>query len=647
MWCNRFNAKQCPKLPEASLPGVWINLGAATDGADANASYIPTSFCPSEYLEEGLLGIYDAVCKLGILEWQQWIKVLPVYLNLGEMNSETEREAELRRSVPFLEEICRNPRSHLTIEEMREPIGRARRIPPRAVSVLAAHSEDWHSRGFRSIRPKCILTEVREDDWSIYENRVLCTLRIRILEILAPRLTALKQVLDAMNRSEMGSLGGHRFRINRLCRLLDEVFGGAQDRTLLNSLVEGLQAIKQRILGLEGSFLLKSIGAVWLVPSPLKPTNILREDPRYRKVLRLWHLWERPQNEKISRRDRLSRLCTAMDHFVALLCVRAMEEVLKDSASATHAHHAGVLRPGAKIALVRGWQFFWKDDGTFLLKCPQGKKILKIVAVPVELSSLPEEQVNQLFKDTGVVLQQGVSVCIVCLKSSSESPNSWSNETGDSRDAVFSTSQKVPKVFLIEVAPNLLDSTELVARVLRRVIAEQEWLELPLDAGIEKQFFAIFPELAALVPSQWTQLPDASVTQKLSDSLKLQVAKCRRIEEELAAVKNAQITGFQKKELQQQYGSAKRDYDLLKSTAEKLDSLSFKFHAAIRCPCCGNQTNLEPEGSLFSCSTDSCHTRWGRRRRADGSTFLVLMPDGEDTSVVDNPLERFGADFIG
>jgi hypothetical protein len=214
------------------------------------------------------------------------------------------------------------------------------------------------------------------------------------------------------------------------------------------------------------------------------------------------------------------------------------------------------------------------------------------------------------------------------------------------RKAGIETSQALPKVFLVEAAPHLLDSTELVTRVFRRVIAEEEWPKLPVDAGIDRLFFERFPEFAPLVPPQWTQLPDASVTAKLNESIKLQGERCRQIEDQLAAVRNAHITGFQKKELLQQFESAKRDRELVETAAEKLETLSLKFQAAIRCPCCGNQTTLEPEGSLFSCSADSCHTRWGRRRRADGSSSLILMPDGEDTSVADNPLERFGADFI-
>ena len=647
MWRNRISEMQSPKLPETSLPGVWINLeDTIAADADANASHEPTSFCPAEYLVEGLVGIYDTLRKLEILEWQQWMKVLPVHLNLGEMTSETEREAELRKSVPSLEEICRSPRSHLTVEEMREPVGRARRIPPRAVSVLAAHSEDWHSRGFRSIRPKCILAEVREDDWRIYENRVVCTLRIRILGILAPRLAALRQVLDAMNRSELGSVGGHRFRINRLCQLLDEVFGGTQDRTLLEALVEGLQTMKQRLLGLEGSFLLKSIGAVSLVPSPLKPTNILREDPRYRKVLRLWHLWERPQDEKISRRDRIARLCTAMDHFVALLCVRAVEEVLKNFASAPPDHHSAILKPGEKIVLVRNWKFSWKNDASFLLESPQGKQTLKIVAVPVELSSLPEEHVNHLFKDAEAMMQEGVSVCLVCLESGSDSLKTSCEKIAYLRKAGIDTSQTLPKIFLVEAAPHLLDSTELVARVLRRVIAEEDWPKLPIDAGIDRLFFEQFPELASLVPREWTQSPGERVSAKLNASVELEVAKRQRIKAELETIRNHHVTGRQKNELLQQDASANRRLELLNSTVGKLKTLTDRFEAASRCPCCGIRTTREPEGSLFSCSADSCRTRWGRRLQADGSSNLVLMPDGDDTSSAENPLDRFGADYI-
>jgi hypothetical protein len=67
------------------------------------------------------------------------------------------------------------------------------------------------------------------------------------------------------------------------------------------------------------------------------------------------------------------------------------------------------------------------------------------------------------------------------------------------------------------------------------------------------------------------------------------------------------------------------------------------------CPCCGEITSNSPIASMFSCSSDSCNTRWGKRQDSNEIMHVFLMPNGEDPSNTPHdkdPLNRFGADFL-
>jgi hypothetical protein len=77
----------------------------------------------------------------------------------------------IRKYAPFLEAVCHRPKAHLQIEIEKVHSSAARRIPPQAVPYLASHTEDWEQPTLRGIRPKKILSEIRDDQYDIYENR--------------------------------------------------------------------------------------------------------------------------------------------------------------------------------------------------------------------------------------------------------------------------------------------------------------------------------------------------------------------------------------------------------------------------------------------------------------------------------------------
>jgi hypothetical protein len=81
----------------------------------------------------------------------------------------------------------------------------------------------------------------------------------------------------------------------------------------------------------------------------------------------------------------------------------------------------------------------------------------------------------------------------------------------------------------------------------------------------------------------------------------------------------------------------------------ELKRIKSVFTPAMICPCCGHETSNPPHASMFSCSSDSCNTRWGKRLDTSGALNLFLMPNGEDSANTpedQDPLDRYGADFI-
>jgi len=659
-WINRITGITRSSPPDDQPLGLWCKSdGTLWFGEGSEGHGVPDTLLPKPHLEEALLAINRSIDLRKVCNWQDWFIHLPIDSSVGDSLVEKREEAALGQAIPHLQEICRNPRAHLKVSEFREPVSRARRIPPRAISLLSAHSEDWHSRTFRSVRPKMVLSEVTEDELAIYENRALRTLRERILEALTPRLLALRDLLAAIELSSQGEVGGYRFRINRLCHLLDQLFSKKQDRDQLGMLVERLTSMHKSLLGLGGTSLLKDIRQSSPVSSPLHATNILRDDKRYRNIYVLWHLWERKDDEKISRVERLRRLSSGMDRYVAILCARALG-LLNMVHEDGNLLNDRVFKSGSMpVELKRGWTFGWIENGTFLLRSPFGETVLKIVAMAAQVDRLPVELVADFATISEDTDAETPPVLLLSLGHLDESPITWSNELVAWRERQRHTLVNIPKLILLEVSPSRLDPVEHVARVIRRVIAQIEWPELPVEIVPPRGFASVSHEISQPIGESFAWAPSAKLFSEVARLHKITGEAIVIITENIDDI-SCQIqrskSGSHARELAQEKGRLQGELKTKQSCLviwqellAELHRVSRLFAPAMICPCCGETTSNSPVASMFSCSSDSCSTRWGKRRDSNGFMHVFLMPNGEDPSNQQHgqdPLDRYGSDFI-
>ena len=173
---------------------VWVGTERALERPDSGTE-------PTETLSQSLRSLAARIEPLLVKNLRAWEAMVPLDPTITSDLDLRDYERTLIDALPHVETLSHNPRSHLTIEEIREELGRARRVSHRAVATLAAHSEDWQSRTFLGVRPRRILAESRQDQWDIYENRAVATLRKRILSVLHPRLQKLNQILQALDEA--------------------------------------------------------------------------------------------------------------------------------------------------------------------------------------------------------------------------------------------------------------------------------------------------------------------------------------------------------------------------------------------------------------------------------------------------------------
>jgi len=115
-------------------------------------------------------------------------EIIPMLRNFDEKLEINNYDDFVYEHLFHLEEICRQPAYHLSREETKVNISRAKRITVRSINHLAAHSEDWARRRIRGVEPKNILSETIEYDLQIYENKVTTKLIDKLLMYCAARI---------------------------------------------------------------------------------------------------------------------------------------------------------------------------------------------------------------------------------------------------------------------------------------------------------------------------------------------------------------------------------------------------------------------------------------------------------------------------
>jgi hypothetical protein len=150
--------------------GAWTIL--SDDGSRRITGSFAQHTLPVESDVQSLIAIGGMVRNTFRGTWQELEEIAPTVPDLGTKIRLTPLERAILRYLPYLEEACARPKAYLKFETERVFVSQARRIPARAASYLAAHTEDWETPTLRSVRPKRVLAEVREDEFDIYENRL-------------------------------------------------------------------------------------------------------------------------------------------------------------------------------------------------------------------------------------------------------------------------------------------------------------------------------------------------------------------------------------------------------------------------------------------------------------------------------------------
>ncbi|MES2641344.1 MAG: hypothetical protein V4850_17770 [Myxococcota bacterium] len=199
-----------------------------------------------------------------------------------------------------LSDLCTRPRSWLREETAVLPVGRVRRPARDAVTHLQRHTEHAGHDGLR-VYPERILASLQEEELDLYENRVLVTLLSRLQERARKRFARVELALSGLyellaDLDAAKACGQHR-RAGRLRKWLDAEGDLATHRANGEDSQSALRTQLRSLGACLTSPLALTLRDRPQVRAPLRETNILTFDGKFRVVLELWEALEIEERE--------------------------------------------------------------------------------------------------------------------------------------------------------------------------------------------------------------------------------------------------------------------------------------------------------------------------------------------------------------
>ena len=241
---------------------------------------------------------------------------------------------DIRKALPYAEGICTRPRMQLRTRYQVMDIELVKRTTSHSLQHLGAHSEHWKGRTLAGLIPSRMNAITSEDETDIYENIFFGKVMqqaFHIVSIYDFRIKkAIRQTDTLINWDRYGNAFSDFRRTQMLYALLPDYDQDIETlkRDDLNNLLDRIDGLERGLSTVIASKFYRELDRrkIQRFPLPVRPTNILKMDSRYRQILVLWQKILRQQKKKMNRGigDKRTDTFTNYSNFVSLLLVYAL-----------------------------------------------------------------------------------------------------------------------------------------------------------------------------------------------------------------------------------------------------------------------------------------------------------------------------------
>ncbi len=222
-------------------------------------------------------------------------KISQVYT---KKNYDSEWIGTIEDCIVSLDNIVRNPRKFIVIEEDIVDISLARSISVESVKHLSQHTNLISSVDKNGmVIPSKILNTSKEESFDIYENRFIYTLLLKVRDFIDRRFTEIQNALLRSGEIDIAVESEFSINKNKVKYKLDGAANFPFDAVVKKkgeglTDVERVTHIKSIISDFLASPFSKEMRTCALVRPPILRTNVILKNPDFKKALVLWQFIE-------------------------------------------------------------------------------------------------------------------------------------------------------------------------------------------------------------------------------------------------------------------------------------------------------------------------------------------------------------------
>lgn len=566
-------------------------------------------------------------------DWDRCVGISPVMSVVDEPVDLTDVDRAVKDTSPSLVDVCRKPRTNLVLELERVPTPRAKRIPQRAASYLASHPEDWTQPTLTGPLPKRVLAEMADESLDVFENRVVARLIDRAESHVALRIRRLRRLelllRDLFEQEDL--LTAHWAKKNRLYTLLAPLLSEQHRLFVTQHTIEALTQLRYRLLGLTDSDLYQEIPRRATVPHDLPSTNILVNDPRYRRARDLW-LKLSPSSAATTLGDealhtQMVQRFADFDQFCFLLVLQGLERCGARPHGVAETVCLGKRLELAHPACDELYAQFDLSDRT--IRVVSGKRQLKLVPVYAAIGNMSESDVQAMSAHIHEACREVVGDVVILHPDSLERAGDVT--TRESRKARMCGDEDNAggrRVSVLSVSPWRVGSSDDVTRAINWFVYGTRYAELPpvialspvMDAWAKKQG----GWLENIAHGRWRVLRPDIPAHWLREFKELEV-RARGLRQEIESIERPKKgtrrppdelrkERLRLAQVKDELSRTERAASAASETEVAVEAALAAWRSVMRCPVCGDEDIASDiRARTFWCTCRSCHSNWGTR----------------------------------
>lgn len=240
---------------------------------------------------------------------EEFIKEINSNLNVKKEFEKVTEDLEwieiMEKTLPYLDNILRNPNRFIINEEEIVKIELARKITVESIKHLSKNTnliQDFDKKT-GDVRPSKILNINKEESYDTYENRFIYSLiqNMKFFITRKKKFIETRMSVSEKNNKQIDYTGTSKVRdenVNITIKLNTNL--DAKNKNPSNEAMKRIEKLEQKIADLTCSEVYKILDKkhMTLVTSPIKKTNVILKNVNFQYAVKLWNYMQQNIDDK-------------------------------------------------------------------------------------------------------------------------------------------------------------------------------------------------------------------------------------------------------------------------------------------------------------------------------------------------------------